>query len=53
MTVSCTYLNNSGAPINLGESVADEQCFIGVYRTPVTPVTRGDPRGTILECIGQ
>jgi hypothetical protein len=34
LTTVCTYVNTSGQTKNYGEAEQNEQCFIGMYRTP-------------------
>jgi hypothetical protein len=45
--VDCTFVNNTGATINFGESSTDEMCLAGLYRYPV------NPNGNSLECVGR
>lgn len=41
----CTYVNTTGSTENFGDSTRDEQCFIGMYRSPVIP------GGNVLDCV--
>ncbi|MGH8797880.1 MAG: hypothetical protein ACREXI_12550 [Caldimonas sp.] len=34
LTTACTYVNTSGQTETFGESSHNEQCFVGMYRTP-------------------
>jgi hypothetical protein len=43
LTASCTFVNNTGAVVNFGESSQDEICLDGVYRYPPKPPTSVSP----------
>jgi hypothetical protein len=32
---ACTYVNSTGVTVNFGDSITDELCLIGMYRSPV------------------
>jgi hypothetical protein len=39
--VTCTYVNNTGATINWGDSSTAEMCFTGFYQYPAPPILFG------------
>jgi hypothetical protein len=41
----CTYVNTTGSTEHYGDSARDEQCFIGMYRSPVIP------GGNVFDCV--
>jgi hypothetical protein len=43
VNAACSYVNNTGTVVNLGESAHDELCFLGLYRYPPKPPTSVSP----------
>lgn len=43
--VTCSFVNNTGHPVHFGDSVTEENCFMGIYRYPVI-----NPGYGLFEC---
>jgi len=45
LTTTCTYVNKTGAMVYFGEAMYNEQCWVGIYRSP--PSTQVTPDGSL------
>jgi len=48
LLTTCSYINTTGQTMTFGESSQNEQCFVGLYRTP--PYVPPDPSSALLAC---
>jgi hypothetical protein len=48
LVTTCAYINSTGQTLNYGESEHNEQCFVGLYRTP--PYVPPDASSSLFAC---
>lgn len=48
LVTTCSYVNTTGATLSFGESASNEQCFVGLYRTP--PYVPPDASSALFAC---
>lgn len=48
LVTTCSYVNTTGGTLTFGESSKNEQCFVGLYRTP--PYVPPPPDNSLFVC---
>jgi hypothetical protein len=48
LVTTCSYVNTTGGTLTYGESAQNEQCFVGLYRTP--PYVPADASAQLYAC---